>query len=161
MSSHTARTTHAVRRFRTLRTAVCAAAVLGLGMGLTACSGDADPVDRAVDRVDEAVDEMYEVTYEVTGTDVDEIQFHGGRGKATEPKIETVESPTLPWRKTVTLRGIMPPAVMPFVVDGSTLEVGCSITYKGKVIKKLKGMDMLKAGGCVAVSPVAGPTPPP
>lgn len=143
---------HVVRNIRhagTVRTAVRAAVVLGLAMGLGACS-------EAVDQVDKAVDETYEVTYEVTGTNVDEIQFHGGGGKAMEPKIETVESPTLPWRKTVTLRGIMPPAVMPVALDEDGAEVACSITYKGKVIKQAEGEGLLAAGGCVAVSPVAG-----
>ncbi|WP_326767304.1 hypothetical protein OG978_24850 [Streptomyces sp. NBC_01591] len=150
--NHTVRTTRnarSIRNLRTVRTAVCAAVVLGLGTGLAACS-------EAVDQVDKAVDETYEVTYEVTGTGVDEIQFHGGGGKAMEPKIETVESPTLPWRKTVTLRGIMPPAVMPIAVDAGGADVSCSITHKGKVIKEAKGEGMLAAGGCVAVSPVTG-----
>ncbi|MET9918047.1 hypothetical protein ABZZ04_13280 [Streptomyces sp. NPDC006435] len=147
MSSHTARTIHAVRRFRTIRTAFCAAAVLGLGPGLTACSGDAGPADQAVD-------EPYEVTYEVIGKDVDEIQFTGGRGEAEKPELETVESPTLPWRKTVTLRGAVRPAVMPFPKDGSTLEISCSITYKGKIVKKREGMGMLKSGGCEISSPI-------
>ncbi|MFD7619805.1 MmpS family transport accessory protein [Streptomyces sp. NPDC059802] len=147
--SQTVRTTRTSGKLRTVRTAVRAAVVLGLGMGLAACS-------ETVDQVDKAVDETYEVTYEVTGTGVDEIQFHGGGGKAMEPKIETVESPILPWRKTVTLRGIMPPAVMPIAVDEDGADVSCSITHKGEVIKEAKGEGMLAAGGCVAVSPVAG-----
>ncbi|WP_406013572.1 hypothetical protein OG520_15545 [Streptomyces sp. NBC_00984] len=147
--SHTVRTARTIRKLHTVRTALRAAVVLGLGMGLAACS-------ETVDQVDKAVDETYEVTYEVTGTGVDEIQFHGGGGRAMEPKIETVESPTLPWRKTVTLRGIMPPAVMPIAVDENRADVSCSITHKGKVIKEAKGKGMLAAGGCVAVPPVAG-----
>ncbi|MET9655863.1 MmpS family transport accessory protein [Streptomyces sp. NPDC006510] len=147
--SHTVRTTRNIRSLRAVRTAVCAALVLGLGTGLAACSA-------TVDQVDKAMDETYEVTYEVTGTGVDEIQFHGGGGRAMEPDIQTVESPTLPWRKTVTLRGIMPPAVMPIAVDEGGAEVSCSITYKGKVIKEAKDEGALAAGGCVAVSPIAG-----
>lgn len=139
----------AVRRARAVRTAVSAAVVLGLAVGLGACS-------ETVDQVDKAVNETYEVTYEVTGTSVDEIQFHGGGGKAMEPEIETVKSPTLPWRKTVTLRGIMPPAVMPIALDENGADIACSITHKGKVIKEAKGEGLITAGGCVAVSPVAG-----
>ncbi|MEU0837222.1 hypothetical protein ACNPQM_38740 [Streptomyces sp. NPDC056231] len=134
---------------RTIRTAVSAAVVLGLAVSLGACS-------EAVDQVDKAVDETYEVTYEVTGTSVDEIQFHAGGGQAMDPEIETVKSPALPWRKTVTLRGIMPPAVMPIALDENGADVACSITYKGKVIKKANGEGLITAGGCVAVSPVAG-----
>ncbi|MGW2085531.1 MmpS family transport accessory protein [Streptomyces sp. NPDC001880] len=151
--SHTVRTARSIRNLRTgvrtARTTVRAAVVLGLGMGLVACS-------EAADQVDKAVDETYEVTYEVTGSGVDEIQFHNGGGKAMEPETETVESPTLPWRKTVTLRGIMPPAVVPIAVDGNGADVSCSITHKGRVIKEAKGEGMLAAGGCVAVSPVGG-----
>ncbi|MEU3715661.1 MmpS family transport accessory protein [Streptomyces californicus] len=139
---------------RTTRlTRALAVSVLVLGLG--ACS--AESVDQAVNKaVDEAVDETYEVTYEVTGTSVDEITYHGGGGKAMEPELETVDAPTLPWKKTVKLRGIMPPAVMPLALDAGGSDVTCTITYKGKVIKEAKGEGMLSAGGCVAVSPIAG-----
>ncbi|GAA3481238.1 hypothetical protein [Streptomyces yanii] len=147
--SHTVRSIHNFRNSRTIRTAVSAAVVLGLAVGLGACS-------ESVDQVDKAVNETYEVTYEVTGTRVDEIQFHAGGGKAMDPEIETVKSPTLPWRKTVTLRGIMPPAVMPIALDETGADVACSITHKGKVIKEAKGEGLITGGGCVAVSPVAG-----
>ncbi|KUJ66566.1 hypothetical protein ACZ90_35200, partial [Streptomyces albus subsp. albus] len=122
---------------------------------LGACS--AESVDQAVNKaVDEAVDETYEVTYEVTGTGVDEITYHGGGGEAMEPELETVAEPPLPWKKTVELRGIMPPAVMPMALDAGGADVTCTITYKGEVIKEAKGEGMLTAGGCVAVSPIAG-----
>ncbi|WP_228993253.1 MmpS family transport accessory protein [Streptomyces sp. DH8] len=139
---------------RTTRvTRALAVSVLVLGLG--ACS--AESVDKAVNKaVDETVDETYEVTYEVTGTSVDEISYHGGGGKAMEPELETVKSPALPWKKTVKLRGIMPPAVMPLAVDVNGTDVACTITYKGKVIKEAKGDGMLSTGGCVAVSPIVG-----
>lgn len=137
------------------RAALGALAVTGLVLALGACS--AESVDEAVGKaVDKAVDETYEVTYEVTGKSVDEITFHGGGGDAMNPKLETVTSPTLPWKKTVTLRGIMPPAVMPMAVEADGTDVSCTITYKGEVIKEAKGEGMLTAGGCVAVSPVVG-----
>ncbi|MEI7033076.1 hypothetical protein [Streptomyces pratensis] len=149
------RTTRTGRTTRPVRTVACALAVTGLVFGLGACSTES--VDDAVGKVvDETVDETYEVTYEVTGESVDEIMFHGGGGDAMEPELETVTSPTLPWKKTVTLRGIMPPAVTPMAVDAGGAEITCSITYKGKVIKEAKGEGMLTAGGCVAVSPIVG-----
>ncbi|MFJ3701140.1 MULTISPECIES: hypothetical protein [Streptomyces] len=135
------RTTHAER---TIRTVVSASAVCGLTFGLGACS----------EAVDKVVDQTYEVTYEVTGTSAEEIRFHGGGGKAMEPEIETVKSPALPWRKTVTLRGIMPPAVMPAAPDAGAADLACTITYKGEVIEEVKGEELLTSGGCVAVSPV-------
>ncbi|MFJ1592017.1 MmpS family transport accessory protein [Kitasatospora albolonga] len=138
-----------------LRVAASTLAVTGLVFGLGACS--ADSVDDAVGKaVDKSVAETYEVTYEVTGKGVDEISFHGGGGDAMEPKLETVTSPTLPWKKTVTLRGIMPPAVMPMAVEADGADVACTITYKGEVIKEAKGEGLLTAGGCVAVSPIVG-----
>ncbi|MFF2331025.1 MULTISPECIES: hypothetical protein [unclassified Streptomyces] len=146
---HNTHNTHNIRDTRLVRTVVSAALVLGLAAVLGACS-------ETVEQVDKAVDETYEVTYEVTGTNVDEIQFHAGGGKAMDPETETVTSPTLPWRKTVTLRGIMPPAVMPVVLDEDRADVACSITHEGKVIKKAEGEGLITAGGCVAVSPVAG-----
>ncbi|WP_103530587.1 hypothetical protein [Streptomyces sp. SM11] len=151
----TIRTTRTARIARPVRAAACALAVTGLVLGLGACS--AESVDEAVGKaVDKTVDETYEVTYEVTGTSVDEITYHGGGGEAMEPELETVTTPTLPWKKTVELRGIMPPAVMPMALDAGGADVTCTITYKGKVIKEAKGEGMLTAGGCVAVSPIVG-----
>lgn len=132
---------------RSIRAAVCAVAVTGLTFGLSSCS-------EAVDTVDEATNETYEVTYEVTGKNVESIDFHGGGGTAMKPKIEKVQKPTLPWKKTVTLKGIMPPAVMPAAADLTGSEVTCKITYKGKVIKEEKGQGLVTAAGCIAVSPI-------
>ncbi|MEV0039959.1 MmpS family transport accessory protein [Streptomyces sp. NPDC050804] len=144
-TTRTARTT--TRTTRTVRAALGAFAVTGLTLGLSACS-------ETVDQVDKAFNETYEVTYEVTGKGVDTIEFHGGGGKAMDPKIETVERPTLPWRKTVTLRGIMPPAVMPTAVDITGAEVTCKIIYKGEVIKEETGEGLATVGGCIAISPI-------
>ncbi|WP_329394798.1 MmpS family transport accessory protein [Streptomyces melanogenes] len=139
---------------RTFR-AVCTLAAAGLAIGLTACSKTADKAaDKAAEQVDKVVTETYEVTYEVTGKGVDSIDFHGGGGEAMKPKVETVQKPALPWKKTVTLRGIMPPAVMPVAADTSGSEVTCKIIYKDKVLKEEKGQGLVTAGGCVAVSPV-------
>ncbi|WP_369373494.1 MmpS family transport accessory protein [Streptomyces sp. cg36] len=139
---------------RTFRAAAGTLAAAGLAIGLTACSGTADKAaDKAAEQVDKVVSDTYEVTYEVTGKGVDSIDFHGGGGEAMKPRIETVEKPALPWKKTVTLRGIMPPAVMPVAVDPSGTDVTCRITYKGKVLKEEKGQSLATAGGCVAVSP--------
>lgn len=146
--NHTTHTAH-LKRTRIRRAVVCAAVAVGLALGLGACS-------ESVEAIDKAVDETYEVTYEVTGTTVDEIQFHGGGGKAMDPKIETVKSPPLPWRKTVTLRGIMPAAVLPIVLDEGAADIACVIRYNGKVIKEAKGEALLTGGGCVAISPVTG-----
>ncbi|WP_328416369.1 MmpS family transport accessory protein [Streptomyces violaceus] len=134
---------------RTIRAAVCSVAVAGLALGLSSCS-------EAVDQVDKAVDETYEVTYEVTGKNVDSIEFHGGGGKATEPKIESVSKPELPWTKTVKLRGIMPAAVMPVAADPEGAQVACKITYKGKVLEKQSAKGLVTTGGCTAESPVTG-----
>ncbi|MEU0282099.1 MmpS family transport accessory protein [Streptomyces sp. NPDC088147] len=142
---------------RTVRAALTTLAVTGLALGLGACSEAAERVDKAVtDEVDKAVNETYEVTYEVTGKNIDTIDYHGGGGEAMEPKIETVEKPTLPWKKTVTLRGIMPPGVMPTALDASGAEVTCKIIYKGEVIKEETDAGKAAAGGCIAVSPIAG-----
>lgn len=153
--NRTIRTARTARTNRPVRTAAHALAIAGLVLGLGACS--AESVDEAIAKgVDTTVDEKYEVTYEVTGKSVDEITYHGGAGEAMEPELETVTSPTLPWKKTVELRGIMPPAVMPVAVDAGGADITCTITYKGKVIKEAKGEGMLTAGGCVAVSPIVG-----
>ncbi|MFF7314343.1 MmpS family transport accessory protein [Streptomyces sp. NPDC008137] len=134
---------------RTIRAAVCSVAVIGLALGVSSCS-------EAVDQVDKAVDETYEVTYEVTGKNVDSIEFHGGGGKATDPKIESVSKPELPWKKTVKLRGIMPAAVMPVAADPEGAQVACKITYKGKVLEKQSAKGLVTTGGCTAESPVTG-----
>ncbi|MBT2367819.1 hypothetical protein J7E88_21525 [Streptomyces sp. ISL-10] len=132
---------------RSARSALSVLAAVGLAFGGTACS-------EAVDTVDKAVNEEYQVTYEVMGKNVDSISYHAGGGKAMDPKPETVDKPTLPWKKTVTLRGIMPAAVMPVAADLTGAEVTCKITYKGKVLAEKKGEGLATAGGCVAESPV-------
>jgi hypothetical protein len=136
-----------VRANRTIRAAVCAVAAAGLALALSSCS-------EAVDQVDKAVDETYEVTYEVTGKNVDSIEFHGGGGKAMEPKIESVSKPELPWKKTVTLRGIMPAAVMPVAADPEGAQVTCKIIHKGKVLEEQSADGLVTAGGCTAESPI-------
>jgi hypothetical protein len=140
---------------RTVRAVITAAAVTGLALGLSACSEAKNRVDKAVtDEVDKTLNEPYEVTYEVTGTNVDSIDYHAAGGTATEPKIETVAKPTLPWKKTVTLKGITPPGVMASALDVTGAEVKCTITYKGKIIKQAEGAGPVAAGGCIAVSPI-------
>lgn len=133
---------------RTSRTALCAASA-ALVLGLTGCS-------EAVDAVDKAVDETYEVTYEVTGKNVDSISYHDGGGKALDPSLATVEAPELPWKKTVTLRGIMPAGVFPAAADLTGTEITCRITHNGKVLKEDSGEGMATVGGCIAESPVGG-----
>ncbi|MFF0472316.1 hypothetical protein [Streptomyces sp. NPDC004284] len=135
---------------RTVRTAVSALAVTGLALGLGACT---EATEKAVDQVDKSVTETYEVTYEVSGKGVESIDFHAGGGTAMEPKIESEKKPATPWKKTVTLKGIMPPAVMPVSLDPADLT--CKVVYQGKVIKEAKG-EQAMAGGCVAVSPIVG-----
>ncbi|GAA2941144.1 hypothetical protein [Streptomyces enissocaesilis] len=138
---------------RIVRTAVCAAAVTGLTFGLGACSEVTEAAkNEGVEQVDKAVDEKYEVTYEVTGKDVESIEYAGGGGTAMDPKMVSVKKPALPWKKTVTLRGIMPPAVSPISIT-DTADLTCKVVYKGKTIKEAAGEKALL--GCIAVSPVA------
>ncbi|MFV2120577.1 MmpS family transport accessory protein [Streptomyces sp. Act-28] len=137
---------------RTGRSAVAVLTAAGLALGLGACSRAAD---EAAERVDGALDETYQVTYEVTGADIESISYNGGGGDAMDPKLETVEKPTLPWRKTVTLRGIEAPLVMPVAVRRDGAEAGCRITYEGKVLEEASGKGAAATPSCVAVSPVA------
>ncbi|MFJ3763630.1 hypothetical protein ACIPQJ_05050 [Streptomyces sp. NPDC090082] len=134
---------------RTVRTVVSALAVTGLALGLGACS---EAAEKAADQVDKSVNETYEVTYEVSG-DIESIDYHAGGGTAMEPKVESEKKPAAPWKKTVTLKGIMPPAVMPISLDPAGLT--CKVVYQGKVIKEAKA-EQAMAGGCVAVSPIVG-----
>ncbi|MEV7420144.1 MmpS family transport accessory protein [Streptomyces sp. NPDC089919] len=135
---------------RTARTALAAAVVLLASA--TACSSS-----EVVDKVDKAVDTTYEVTYEVTGKGVESIEYAAGGGTANDPEMATVKGAgaTLPWKKTVTLRGIMPASVMPVATEAGTDTLTCKITYKGKTLATQSGPALTKAGACVAVSPVA------
>ncbi|MBX9423378.1 MULTISPECIES: hypothetical protein [Streptomyces] len=135
---------------RTVRTAVSALAVAGLALGLGACS---EAAEKAADQVDKSVTESYEVTYEVTGTGIESIDYHAGDGTAMAPKVQSEKKPTTPWKKTVKLKGIMPPAVMP--VSLTPADLTCKVIYQGKVLKEAKA-EQAMAGGCVAVSPVVG-----
>ncbi|WP_217128926.1 MmpS family transport accessory protein [Streptomyces sp. AC558_RSS880] len=131
-----------------------------LALGLGACSEEAADraEDEVVEEVDERVDEEYQVTYEVTGEKVDSIDFNAGGGSAADPKFETVDNPTLPWKKTVTLRGIEAPAVIPVTLDtgGGSGELSCRIVHEGEVLAEKSGAGAVSAAGCVAVSPVTG-----
>ncbi|WP_149184967.1 MmpS family transport accessory protein [Streptomyces sp. TRM49041] len=138
---------------RTSRSVVAALAAAGLALGLGACSQAADD---AAERVDSALNKTYEVTYEVTGADIESISYNGGGGDAMDPKLETVEKPVLPWRKTVTLRGIEAPLVTPVALGHDGAEATCKITHKGEVIKEASGRGAAATLSCVAVSPVAG-----
>ncbi|GLF97932.1 MmpS family transport accessory protein [Streptomyces yaizuensis] len=137
---------------RSIRTAAVAVSAVGLVFGLSACS---EVEKKAVDAVDKTVNEEYEVTYEVTGKSVEAITFTGGGGTAASPKIETVDNPTLPWTKTVKLKGIMAPVVTPVAVDlTGAAEVTCKIVYKGKALDEKSGKG-IGATGCNAMSPLA------
>ncbi|MFE0649037.1 hypothetical protein ACFVZH_10660 [Streptomyces sp. NPDC059534] len=135
---------------RTARTAVSALAAAGLALGLGACSAAAE---KAVDQVDKTVAQTYEVTYEVSGKGVESIDYHAGDGTAMAPEVVSEKKPTTPWKKTVKLQGIMPPAVMP--VSLTPADLTCKVIYQGKVIKEAKA-EQAMAGGCVAVSPIVG-----
>ncbi|MEV3992175.1 MmpS family transport accessory protein [Streptomyces sp. NPDC049837] len=125
----------------------------GLVAGLGACS---EIADEAAKQVEKEVNEQYEVTYEITGKGIDSIDYHVDGGDTTKPKVESVQKPTLPWKKTVKLRGLLPPGVIPVAVDPAGVEMTCKITYQGKVISEQSAKGMAAATGCIAVSPVAG-----
>ncbi|WP_406727385.1 MmpS family transport accessory protein [Streptomyces sp. GD-15H] len=134
----------------------------GLVLGLSVCSEAADDAakqveDELVEEVDKQLDEEYEVTYEVTGEKVDSIDFNAGGGDAADPKLETVDNPTLPWKKTVKLRGIEAPVVIPVTVgiNGSG-DLSCKILYKGEALAEESGAGTVSVTGCVAVSPIVG-----
>ncbi|GAA0920297.1 hypothetical protein GCM10009549_38780 [Streptomyces thermoalcalitolerans] len=130
----------------------------GLALGLGACSEETarQVEDEVVEEVDKQVDKEYEVTYEVTGEGVDSITFNAGGGDAANPKLETVNNPTLPWRKTVKLRGIEAPTVVPMAVDVDAGNISCKIVYKGRTLVEKSGEGVVSAAGCVAVSPIVG-----
>ncbi|AOT60599.1 MULTISPECIES: MmpS family transport accessory protein [Streptomyces] len=136
---------------RISRSAVAALAAAGLALALGACSQAAD---EAAERVDNAMNETYQVTYEVTGSGIESISYNGGGGDAMNPKLETVEKPTLPWTKTVTLKGIEAPLVTPVAIQGGA-EATCKITHEGKVLKEATGKGAGATLSCVAISPIA------
>ncbi|GAA1015784.1 hypothetical protein STXM2123_5690 [Streptomyces sp. F-3] len=141
---------------RIRRRIVSALAAGGLVLGLGACSEDTarQVEDEVVKEVDKQVNKEYEVTYEVTGDGVDSITFNAGGGDAASPKLETVNNPTLPWKKTVKLRGIEAPTVIPVAVDISADNISCRIVYEGRTLVEKSGAGVVSAAGCVAVSPI-------
>jgi hypothetical protein len=145
---------------RTIRTALCATAVTGLMFGLGACAGVEEAVKAGASQgAEKAADELlktpYEVTYEVTGKDVTSIEFTGGKGTDLAPEADKVQKPALPWTKTVTLKGAMPPSVMPEGADilKTDPDVSCKVLYKGKVLAEAKGQKAVM-GGCIAAAPM-------
>ncbi|GHH41066.1 MmpS family transport accessory protein [Streptomyces candidus] len=145
---------------RTARTATCAAAVTALLFGLGACAGVEEAVKAGASQgAEKAADELlktpYEVTYEVTGKDVVLIKYSGGKGTDLAPEEDTVDKPAVPWQKTVTLKGAMPPSVMPEAADmlKTDADIACKIVYKGKVLAEAKGQKAVM-GGCIAAAPM-------
>ncbi|MGW3496653.1 hypothetical protein [Streptomyces sp. NPDC001020] len=144
---------------RVSRSVASALVVGGLVLGLGACSDIADEAAKQVeDEVSKEVDRQVNEEYEVTGEKVDSIEFNAGGGDSTNPKLETVKNPTLPWKKTVKLRGIEAPTVAPIAVDvnDGSGELSCKIVYRGKVLVEKSGVGVVAAAGCVAVSPIVG-----
>ncbi|WP_175407787.1 MmpS family transport accessory protein [Streptomyces sp. TRM64462] len=138
---------------RTCRSVLSAVAAPCLALTLGACAHGADD---AAERIDSALHRTYEVTYEVTGKGIDAINYNGGGGRdAMAPRLETAEQPTLPWRKTVTLRGIEAPLVTSVATGSDGAEATCRITHEGRVMKEASGKGMAATLSCVAVSPVA------
>ncbi|MEW1550255.1 MmpS family transport accessory protein [Streptomyces tsukubensis] len=145
---------------RSLRHTTAAALAAGLVLTLTACAEAEDAVknkvkDEASKAVDNTLNKEYEVTYEVTGKGVDSIEFANGQGDATNPTLETVNKPQLPWKKTVTLRGVMAPTVIPTGLDLAGADFTCKVTHEGKVIAEKKSTGNVAAGPCIAISPIA------
>ncbi|MFV0128212.1 MmpS family transport accessory protein [Streptomyces sp. HMX112] len=134
------------------RSVVSVLAAGGLAFGLGACS----VAEEAAKQAEKEVNEPYEVTYEITGKGIDSIDYHTDNGGAAKPKVETVRKPTLPWTKTVKLRGLLPPGVIPVAADPDGVEMTCKIIYKGEVIEESSAKGMAAATGCIATSPVAG-----
>ncbi|MGW6293000.1 hypothetical protein [Streptomyces sp. NPDC055058] len=145
------------------RTCTTALVTAGVVLSLGACSGIGDGAaekadDEVIREVDRQIDEVYEVTYEVTGDKADFIEFNAGGGDASDPEFETVDAPALPWRKTVKLRGIEAPTVLPVLVepeDGSG-RLTCRIVYRGRTLAEKSGAQAVSSAGCVAVSPITG-----
>ncbi|MFI1798494.1 MmpS family transport accessory protein [Streptomyces sp. NPDC020379] len=136
---------------RTLRNTLAALAVTGSALALAACGAAEEKVTESVDK---AVKETYEVTYEITGSGTATVDFNAGKGTANEPQLETETDAALPWKKTVTLKGIAAPTVQAGgAADGA--EVTCRITHKGKVLKSETSKDASAPASCVAVSPLA------
>ncbi|MEU5422270.1 MmpS family transport accessory protein [Streptomyces sp. NPDC001407] len=133
------------------RKTLSALAVAGSALALAACGAAEEKVTESVDK---AVKETYEVTYEIAGSGTASVDFNAGKGTAREPQLETVADAGLPWKKTVTLKGIAAPTVQATgTADGA--EVTCRITHKGKVLKSATSKDASTPASCVAVSPIA------
>ncbi|QDY77900.1 MmpS family transport accessory protein [Streptomyces qinzhouensis] len=146
---------------RSLRNTTAAALATGLVLALSACSAAEDAVkdkvkDEASKAVDQTVNKEYQVTYEVTGKNVDSIEFANGKGDALNPTLETVNKPQLPWTKTVTLRGVMAPTVIPSALDAAGgADFTCKVTHEGKVLVEKKSSGAAAVSPCIAVSPIA------
>lgn len=137
---------------RTSRSAAAVLAAVSMTFGLGACALNPD---EAAERVDSALNTTYEVTYEVTGANIDSITYNSGEGDAMNPKLETVDKPTLPWSKTVTLKGVEAPVVTPIAAGVQDVKATCKIIHEGKVLKESSGGGKAAAVSCVAVSPIA------
>src|SRR5690606_18592496 len=75
-----------------------------------------------------------------------------------DPEFETVDDPALPWRKTVKLRGIEAPTVLPVLVepDAGSGRLTCRIVYRGRTLAEKSGAEDVSSAGCGAVAPITG-----
>ncbi|HCA87061.1 MAG TPA: hypothetical protein DEQ61_17230 [Streptomyces sp.] len=143
-----------------VRTVLIVLAMTGLALSVAGCSGESrketgDKAAEAItDRIDRETTETYRVTYEVTGEGVAAVEFNGGKGTATDPRLESVETPGTPWSTTVTLKGIAAPTVLALAgPEGS--EVTCRIIHKGELLVEKSVAKPLAPASCVALSPIA------
>ncbi|MEV4739881.1 MmpS family transport accessory protein [Streptomyces sp. NPDC049555] len=93
----------------------------------------------------------FEVVYEVTGSNVKDLTY--GVGDRKKESSETVENPTLPWSKTVTMKGIATAPSLSLILGESGGKAECVIKVNGKEARRATATGEFGTATCVAVSP--------
>ncbi|MGK5630270.1 hypothetical protein [Streptomyces sp. URMC 123] len=123
---------------------IAAAAALVVG-----CSVEKE-VQKEFDRLD---NKEYEVEYEVTGSGVIDLTY--GVGNQGELSSETVKNPTLPWRKKLTMKGIVTVPDVSVLLGENGGQADCVIRVNGKETKRATAKGEFGVASCVATSPIA------
>ncbi|RLU82270.1 hypothetical protein CTZ27_30435 [Streptomyces griseocarneus] len=131
------------------KTSAALGAVLAAAALLVGCSSAEKATKDEFEKLDI---KEFEVVYEVTGSGVEDLSY--GTGDQKSAGTETVDGPGLPWKKTVTMKGVASAPSLSLMLGEKGGEAQCVITINGKEAKRATAKGEFGTATCVAASPV-------
>ncbi|MGK5731850.1 hypothetical protein [Streptomyces sp. URMC 124] len=93
----------------------------------------------------------FTVVYEVTGDSVKTMTFGDDTGRG--PSSRSVDEPSLPWRKRVTMKGIATSPHISLILGQKGGRADCAISVDGKEVKRATARGEFGTATCIAPSP--------